>query len=415
MDHLRRQIQPVPVEQYIQFLFRWQHLLPGRQETGPDGLQTCLAQLQGLSLPVEIWEREILGRRVQGYTTSLLSHVTSTGSVVWAGSGPGKVRSVIRGEGNTFLHLQSMDVETTIGEPAKRVLAYLRLHGASFFSDIRTGTKLSLDATTNGIAELFWSGIITNDVLAELQAVRRPSRRDQETLIERIEIVDPRHNPHRGRLMQRARRALRQVPGWTGRWSLVHLPGVMGEPLSIEERARRQALQFLDRYGIVAREFCRREDLLPWPLIATEFQRMEMRGEIRKGYFVEGLSGMQYALPAAVEELQRARTSTGSDAQPLLLNACDPANPYGSGVDLPMRENSAGETGSGATASGFARVPGNYLVFLHGVPVLFLANYGKRIWTLGETDVQIIHEALRAFVDIDPAARASASVQRGDH
>ena len=108
--------------------------------------------------------------------------------------------------------------------------------------------------------------------------------------------------------MNTVRRALKQAPGWSGRWSLVHLSGVMGEHLNGDECARRQAVQLLDRYGIVARELYRREELLPWALIASALQRMELRGEIRRGYFVEGLSGMQFALPAAVEELRRLRS-----------------------------------------------------------------------------------------------------------
>jgi ATP-dependent Lhr-like helicase len=393
---LRKEITPSQVHDFARFLFRWQHVATRTQESGTSGLQHCLAQLQGLSIPAEIWEREILGRRVMNYTSSLLSQVTSSGSIVWTGAGPGRMRPVLRGEGNTFLDGQ--ETNATVGEAAQRVLSYLTTHGASFFADIRTGTRMSLDGTNAGIAELFWKGIITNDVYLELQSLRKSLRRSPDIPIDRIEIVDPRHNPRRGRLMQQARRAMREVPGWAGRWSLVRLAGVLGDPLTMEERVHRQALQFLDRYGIVAREFCKREDLLPWPLIAMELQRMEMRGEVRKGYFVEGLSGMQYALPAAVDELQHTRGASDADVPPLLLNACDPANPYGPGLELPLRGNTAVDSESGGP--GFARIPGNYVVFHRGVPVLLLAHYGKKIWTLAEADAHVIHDALRIFVDM---------------
>jgi ATP-dependent Lhr-like helicase len=74
---------------------------------------------------------------------------------------------------------------------------------------------------------------------------------------------------------------------------------VLGEPLSPEDRAAYQAEQLLDRYGIVARELCKREDILPWSLLAAHLQRMEMQGKIRRGYFIEGLSGMQFAHPSS--------------------------------------------------------------------------------------------------------------------
>jgi ATP-dependent Lhr-like helicase len=162
--------------------------------------------------------------------------------------------------------------------------------------------------------------------------------------------------------------------------------------MSDEERARRQAVQLLDRYGIVARELYRREELLPWALIASELQRMEMRGEIRRGYFVEGLSGMQFGLPSAVEELRRLHSGTSSASVPLLVNACDPANPFGPGIPLPQ-EASAGEPR-------LVRVPSNYVVFHRGTPLLFVENYGLRLWTLAEATEENMKNSLRIFLGV---------------
>ena len=122
----------------------------------------------------------------------------------------------------------------------------------------------------------------------------------------------------------------------------------MGEPPGEHDRASGQAGLLLERYGIVAREFHRREDLLPWGLIAPELTRMELKGEIRRGYFVEGLSGMQFALPRAVEELRKIR-SEGYRPGVVLLNACDPANPYGPGVDF----SPGGERGNTSSRHSF--------------------------------------------------------------
>ena len=243
----------------------------------------------------------------------------------------------------------------------------------------------------NGIAELFWAGIVTNDVFTELQGVKRLARGDEDVPYERIEIVEPRHNPQRAKLMQSVRKAIRQVPGWAGRWSLLRLPGVMGEPISVQEQAAGQALLLLQRYGILAKEFVQREELLSWPLIAGELQMMEMRGEIRRGYFVEGYSGMQYALPAAVEELRRSRTGGDTSSPVVLVNACDPANPYGPGIGLPTLPPNT-------TGFRLARLPGNYLAFHGGTPALVIENYGSRIWTPGEPEEHAIQEGLRQFL-----------------
>ncbi len=385
---LRKEITPSSLTEFTHFLFHWQHLHPTQQESGVPGIQSCLGQLQAFPLPSEIWDRDILRSRVAGFTGESMNQISVAGSIVWTGKGSGKMQCILRGEGNTFLNPRTDEHEASLGIAAQHVLHYIQKSGASFFTDIRAGNRLSLNALNTGIAELFWRGLITNDLFAELQNVKHLSRTESDAPIERVEMLDPRHNPRRPRLMQSVRKAITQVPGWSGRWSLVQLPGVMGEEVSIEERAQRQALQLLERYGIVAREFYRREELMPWALIATELQRMEMRGDIRRGYFVEGLSGMQFALPTAVEELRRLR-GNGNESSPLLVNACDPANPYGTGIELQKGDRERFR---------FARIPPNYIVFQRGTPILYIENYGTRLWTLAEATEEILKHALRIFL-----------------
>jgi ATP-dependent Lhr-like helicase len=163
--------------------------------------------------------------------------------------------------------------------------------------------------------------------------------------------------------------------------------GILGPALDLEDRAGRQAAQMLERYGVVAREFYRREDLLPWSLIAAEFQKMEMQGDVRRGYFVAGMSGMQYALPAAVEELRRVKSATADQRSVVVINACDPANPFGPGIELRQRQDQAGEIR-------VLRLPGNSIAFCGGNPVLYTENYGSRLWTIGEPDAEILRSAL---------------------
>jgi ATP-dependent Lhr-like helicase len=130
---------------------------------------------------------------------------------------------------------------------------------------------------------------------------------------------------------------------------------------------------------------------MPWPIVAAELQRMEMRGDIRRGYFVEGLSGMQFATPAAVEELRRLKSYNPEESLPLLVNASDPANPYGTGIDLPVNHRLVGEFR-------FARIPSNFLVFERGRPILLIENFGVRLWTLSESSEEILKNALRIFL-----------------
>lgn len=379
---LRKEIQPSSISEFTEFLFHWQKLHPSAREAGAAGLQSILQQFQGIALPAEMWEREMLYHRVKNYAREMLVPLTSGGSVVWTGAGPGKLRCILRGEGATLLDTPSADFEAGLSEAARRILAYLRASGASFLNDMRAGMHLSLDALNTGISELFWHGLITNDVFAELLAVKRPSKVAEAKPLEPIDLVTGRRNPYRFKAMQSVRKALKQVPGWTGRWSLVHLPGVLGPELTLDEKAEAQAHLLLNRYGIVAREFFRREDLLPWSVIAGQLQRMEMRGEIRRGYFVQGLSGMQFALPAAIDALRRVRHADGGE--PLLVNACDPANPVGS-VPLALDVQPS-------------RIPSNYIAFLRGDPVLVIEGNGARIHTIGKPEQETVVLALKQFL-----------------
>jgi ATP-dependent Lhr-like helicase len=381
---LRKEITPCPAAEFTRFLLSWN----GVGRAGSD-LPSVLGRLQGLPLPPETWERDILRARISSLTSEQLTVVTSSGDGIWVGTPAGRILFLFRGNGTLFLPPPDV-AGVDRGDGPARVLEFLERHGASFFGDIREGTRLSLASMNNAIARLFWSGNVTNDVFAEVMGVKRPPRAESAGEAGRIEIVDPRHAPLRGRIMQSARKAFRQVPGWSGRWSLVHTPGVMGPDALPEERAEAQARQLLERYGIVAREFHRREEMLPWPALAACLQGMELRGEIRRGYFVEGLSGMQYALPSAVDELRRMRNQR-PDGRVVLLNSCDPANPYGAGTSLPL------PVGTG-TVPRFSRVAGTFIALAEGTPILVIESYGSRLRTIGSPLPDALHTALAQFV-----------------
>ena len=387
---LRREITPSTPAGFVSFLFRWQGVTGVAGTSRGTDLAATLARLEGLPLPAEVWERDVLRSRMGDISSDILTRFSSAGNGAWVGSGSGRIRFIARGNGAAYL--PAVGAEIPFREPGRRILEFLRNQGASFFSDIREGTKLSLEGMNSGIAELFWNGIVTNDVFAEVTAVRRPARADHPERYERIELVNPHRAPGRSRLMQSARRALRQVPGWTGRWSLVRTGGLMGDPPGEDERARAQAGLLLERYGIVAREFHRREDLLPWGMIAPELARMELRGEIRRGYFVEGLSGMQFALPRAVEELRKVRPE-GLQGGVVLLNACDPANPYGPGVDF-----SAGKEGENPLR--VTRSPSCYIAFDAGSPFLLFESSGARIRSIGAARDESVRKGLELFAGL---------------
>ncbi len=388
---LRKEIKPATIADFTQLLMQWQHRHPSTQEKGEAGLQNVLEKFQGCALPSEIWEAEIFGSRLQHYNPLLLRSLATRGEILCVGTNSGRSQWIVRGDGHYFLGSKENGLEN-LSKPSGTVYDFLKENGASFFSDIREGMNISLAALNRALSELFWHGLITNDVVDEVVNIKRYRATETDLPTERIMIVNPRRNPFRSVAMHSVRKALKQVPGWNGRWSLVHARNVMGSSVSDEEKIARQAQQLLMRYGIVAREIAKREEnLLPWSLLAMEFQRMEMRGDIRRGYFVERLSGMQFALPDAVRMLEDIKTQRKQQEPPMVINACDPANPYGVGIEI------GGEQLT--TLPRISRLASNYGIFDKGTPILWLENYGTRLFFLAESNREIVHNGMRQFIN----------------
>ena len=219
-------------------------------------------KLQGYTLPSELWEAEIFKTRLKRYDSSIIRSLASRGEIICTGTHAGKSQWIVRGEGIFFLEKKEKALEN-LSTSSQKVYAFLKENGASFFSDIREGINISLAALNRTLSDLFWRGITTNDVIDEVLNIKR--YREQGTAHledglylpdERIEIVNPRRNPLSRVAMQGVRKALRNVPGWHGRWSLVHTRSILGSKVTDEEKIQRQAQQLLLRYGAdYTREF----------------------------------------------------------------------------------------------------------------------------------------------------------------
>ena len=170
---------------------------------------------------------------------------------------------------------------------------------------------------------------------------------------------------------------------------------MLGKALPPAEQVAVQARQLLARHGVVTHASLDDEfGAWRWPLLYAELQRLEMRGEVRRGFFVQGMAGVQFALPDVVEQLRGlAATPEPVEAdQPLVvLNACDPANLYGAArEDGP--QSAAGEPLT------FARIPSTWLVLDRGLPVLLVEDGGARLTTMAGTGDTLQRRAVAAWL-----------------
>lgn len=399
---LRREIEPVPIARYIDFLARWQHVHPQHRLPAASGLRRALQQLRAFPAPALLWTRDLLPARVEGFQAAHLDALCQAGEVVWVGSGRGgerpshlRARFLFRGEGSLYL----AEAEAAqVGEAAGRVLAFLRAEGACFTTDLERGTGLRGDALAQALIELVAAGLVTNDSLRALHelvrfrptAAPRPLSSLEAQLAALRGGLPAERRPGRLRDARRhAARRLAALPQWVGRWSLVHRTGTWGPEAGHEERLDRQARQLLARYGIVARECLAREGLpAPWSDLYGYLEVLEMRGEVRRGHFVQGLSGPQFALPEAVERLREGGPPPAEEAL-VVLSAHDPAWLAGSLVTAGLQAADGGPLA-------VPRRPGTYVVLQSGAPALVAERWGRAITAPRGVEGELLAEALRA-------------------
>ena len=340
LGQLRREIDPVSAADFLRFLLRWQHVQPGSQLHGRDGIHQVVRQLQGLELPAPAWEQHVLPARVADYDPAELEHLCLAGVVAWGrlrrdtgapeddapklwdgapqsfGPAPRRTRRtaptrsaplafVIREDLPNFLDPDSLPWREIRGlsAAARDVAAYLEVHGASFLADIARGAGRLTVRTERALWELVTRGQVTGDGIAGLRLLLTPDLKRK----------------------QHGRKGAASQAMPVGRWSLWRNEAPRAPDAAPETMAR----QLLQRYGVVFRELLTRETRCPpWRLLLQAYRRLEARGDIRGGRFVSGFVGEQYALPEAVEAMREVRR-LAPDEEPVTVSCTDPLNLVG--------------------------------------------------------------------------------------
>ncbi|CAB4576070.1 unannotated protein [freshwater metagenome] len=330
---LRKEVEPVESEALARFLPAWHHITTPLR--GLDGLVTAVGLLQGASIVSSTLETDVLPLRLRGYKQTDLDELCASGEVVWVGAG-----SIGSHDGRMRLffadQLAQLAPAIEWPEPPSSELHHaLRLalqeRGALFFSQIRAAAPSATESEVlTALWDLVWAGEVTNDTLAPLRAFLGGNRGSRSSSRSTARVGRPRP----GRLTRIG------PPAGAGRWSLV-APLLQPRPTSTES-AHLYALQMLERHGVVTREAVLAEGTVGgFASIYGVLKTMEERGQVRRGYFIDGLGAAQFAMPGAIDRLRDQRATDAVDLHPddvppaLVLAATDPAQPYGATLAWP--------------------------------------------------------------------------------
>jgi ATP-dependent Lhr-like helicase len=323
---LRSEVKPVSVSQFMQFLFHW-HRLDDKVES-KDALLDIVEQLEGFPVPAAAWESDVLPSRMSFYLPDWMDSLCSSGRINWmrintpatskSGDKPnGKATPIsitpitlmLRQHVSAWQHNnaphESSSIANSLSSNALTLHNLLKHNGALFFDDLVNQGGLLRSQVETALGQLVAQGLVTSDSFIGLRSLVTPSSR----------------KPGFGSRRRLNSNALNIEDA--GRWTLINTQQANNEQQSqhIEHIAR----ILLKRYGVVFRKLLERESRLPsWRELLYVYRRMEARGELRGGRFVEGFSGEQFALPEAVSLL---RTAANQPTQDLIaISAVDPLN-----------------------------------------------------------------------------------------
>lgn len=324
VKRLRREIEPVALQDFMRFLFDWQHLSDGTRGQGSAVLPQIVAQFEGYAAATSAWDSDLLSARIKDYAPSWLDDLCRSGKVVWtrlsnkAGATALRSTPVVllpRSQVPVWSGLTEAPDSTDLSPKAQKVHQALRENGALFFDELIHEAHLLRSELETALQELVGAGLANADSFAGLRALTTPASKRQ------------------ARSSRRGRGAFVGGMDDAGRWALVRRAPVADgtRPAAHSaETLEHVAMTLLRRYGVVFWRLLEREaDWLPsWRELLRTFHRLEARGEIRGGRFVSGLAGEQFALPEAIPLLREVRRRP-HDGSLIAVCGADPLNLVG--------------------------------------------------------------------------------------
>ena len=374
---LRQEAEAVDPAELARFLPAWQNVDAHRPAgAGPDRLREALVPLQGVALTPEVWERDVLPRRLGAYSPTWLDQLTTSGEIVWIGAGAagahragrallprGRPPRRARRPSNAKLERPEGEVHDAIRE---------RLDGApSFWLDL----VAELDHRARGAARgALGPGLGRRGHQRRLRAAARPPA-------------------DRGRPRPAPRAPLRLAPhaagqdAILGRWSLTET-AVSQRARRTGPRLRAQAELMLERYGIVTRETVLAEGV-PGRLLGALRRALQPRDARHRPPRLLRRGPRRRPV--------RARRRGRAPARPA---------PAGGRVPAPRRDRPrpalrrrAARGRSGPRAGARPATPGAYVLLRDGDPIVYVERGGKGIVRLVELEGEALVEAIARLAE----------------
>ncbi|QAY65986.1 DEAD/DEAH box helicase [Paenibacillus protaetiae] len=409
MNEARKLAEPLPPIRWCAQFARNQHVLQGTQLKGEAGLRAVLDTMQGIFLPLPLWETVILPFRVLDYRPADLDLLCATGEILWLGAKQpgdkeGKVAFFLAD--NRLLYEPYIRSSASRDCPHPELLKLLQEGGASFLTKLSREMDQAPSDVLALLMDLVWEGAVSNDQFAPLRLWTGKKGKEWArsgsgqgrwywtgSLVPGLEgKQDGGREPLRkdgpagtDGTSGKAGGLSPAVPsGPSGIRDGASGPGASGASGTPESSALLWLKHLLQTYGIVTKELAAQLTPFSWEQLVPLLRRLEEWGTVTRGRFMEGQAGMQFTTPELARAMKEAAEESGG--QTTLLSAADPANPFGLLADWPEAEDCT-----------FARKPGNYIILQEGRWSYWIENNGKRIFTMdgNRPDVPASGEALQ--------------------
>lgn len=373
LARMRREVEPVTAPRFAAFRLEWHGLI--RPNRGIEALYDAIEQLQGESLPLRDLEFGILARRVADYQPAMLDELLATGEVLWRGT-----EAVGDQDGRVALYFRS-DFDTLApppqieSDPTADAIRECLKDGGRFFFELRQSVGGLSDTLARTLWQMVWAGEISNDSWAPVRSKFQGRRLQRHA-----------HRFHARRQKERT------IPGTEGRWRRLDVPAALDA-----KKALAQVEQALVRDGVLMPRGFAAGDLgggfsRAYPIL----KMLEKSGKVHRGYFVEGLGGAQFALPAAEGRL---RAAICPDGEPRWLRAADPANPYGRELSWPPGRIP------------WSRSIGADVLFSGRSLLAYLSRSHRKIWVASDQP-EDLHTVAESLASAPPTSDSPAPIEQ---